>query len=70
MGGEVTYMCHILRGGCDPLMVAPVLCLGILDGARMTGHPQRFQGHLLSGPGVTDCLGNPEGPGCSCTGGS
>ena len=26
MGGEVTYMHHILRGGCEPLMVAPVLC--------------------------------------------
>ena len=25
MGGEVTHMHHILRGGCEPLMVAPVL---------------------------------------------
>ena len=27
-GGEVTYMRHISRGGCEPLMVAPVLCSG------------------------------------------
>ena len=27
-GGEVTHMCHTLRGGCEPLMAAPVLCSG------------------------------------------
>ena len=28
MGDEVTHMCHTLRGGCEPLMLAPVLCSG------------------------------------------
>ena len=40
MGGEVTYIHHISRGGCEPLMVAPALCLGVLDGARITRHLQ------------------------------
>ena len=40
MGGKVTNMCHISRGRCEPLMVAPALCLGVLDGFRITRHFQ------------------------------
>ena len=43
MGGKVTHMHHTSRGGCEPLMVAPVLCLGVLDGSRMAGCLQVFQ---------------------------
>ena len=42
-GGEVTHMCHTSRGGCEPLMVVPVLCLAVLDGSRMAVHLQVFQ---------------------------
>ena len=42
MGGEVTHMCHTLRGGCEPLMVVLVLCLGVLDGSRMARCLQVF----------------------------
>ena len=43
MGGEVTYMCHISRGGCELLMVAQSYVLDVLDGSRMARCFQVFQ---------------------------
>ena len=63
-GGEVTYMHHISRGGCDPLMVVSVLCFGILDGARITGCSQMFQNIFSRTCTVS---GNLKGSGHSCT---
>ena len=43
MGGEVTYMCHTSKGGCEPSMVVPMLCLDVLDGSRIARCLQVFQ---------------------------
>ena len=46
----------------EPLMVAPALCLGVLDGSRIAGHFQVFQ----QGPALL--LVVPEGSGGSWKG--